>query len=586
MDNSYPDIQLEEDERRPEWNGLGAGIDFSNPRSALAPYYGRASHVVATLFLACIFVVLNYVPLWHTDVWGHLKFGQWIWQHGTLPRGDPFCPYAEPSSPSIGYCWLSQVGFYAVYHLGAMLGGAESWRRMEGGVELLRFAYALLTTLRLLVLLAAFRRLTSSLPLACAGVAIVLVSNLSNIGIFRPQVVGEFLYACLLLALSGEVISRRAAIVVPVLLILWANAHGSFVIGLMLLAGCLAGRVVEIGLASQDWSLRHAWADLRVRRLLRTLGAGSVAIALVNPAGPRIFWNTYQMATQPNVNAMDEWQPLNFHLGPGGHWAYLATLVLLFGTHLRARLWFKPTALVLMVLFGLQPLWHQRSMVWWLALVPWLVLPYWPEIGRRLSWNWLRFRSVPSFRKTILAAMVVLAAMAWSIPVQWALAGGPRPFGSIVSAGTPWKVTAELTATDQTGGTWVPGLRQVLDQYYPRHEFTGGIFASETLGDYFIWSLAPRTPVFVYTHVHLLPPSHWRLCMLVRSGAPECRSILDGYHTNLVVVEPVSNPRLIQLLKQDADWVVVLDETELLTKRDKRTRLFVAVRKHPSNPKS
>ena len=51
------------------------------------------------------------------------------------------------------------------------------------------------------------------------------------------------------------------------------------------------------------------------------------------------------MAGHSNVRLMDEWRPLRFHLGMGGHWAYLALVVLVVGTQVTCRHWFSPADL-------------------------------------------------------------------------------------------------------------------------------------------------------------------------------------------------------------------------------------------------
>ena len=71
---------------------VGAGFDFSDPDGPFARFYLRPVHVVAAAFVALIFVVASYFPLWHTDVWGHLKYGQWMLSHRAIPDREPFSP--------------------------------------------------------------------------------------------------------------------------------------------------------------------------------------------------------------------------------------------------------------------------------------------------------------------------------------------------------------------------------------------------------------------------------------------------------------------------------------------------------------
>src|SRR5206468_3465394 len=78
---------------------VGAGLDFTSPDSPLAPYYLRASDVLAVVLLGFVFMLLCLTPLWHTDVWGHLCFGRWIASHGPWVPGGLFCPFADANSP-------------------------------------------------------------------------------------------------------------------------------------------------------------------------------------------------------------------------------------------------------------------------------------------------------------------------------------------------------------------------------------------------------------------------------------------------------------------------------------------------------
>src|SRR5438105_2431036 len=85
----------------------GPGIDFTDPNAPLAPYYLQTSHVVAALFIMGIFLFYAlFRPLWHSDFWGHLKFGQWIVEHGRLPDREPFSPFSDSSAPYVNFQWL------------------------------------------------------------------------------------------------------------------------------------------------------------------------------------------------------------------------------------------------------------------------------------------------------------------------------------------------------------------------------------------------------------------------------------------------------------------------------------------------
>ncbi|HYT92233.1 MAG TPA: hypothetical protein VEL76_26195, partial [Gemmataceae bacterium] len=242
-------------------------------------------------------------------------------------------------------------------------------------------------------------------------------------------------------------------------------------------------------------------------------------------------------------------------------------LVLVLGAEVRRPGRFSPSTGVLLLLFALQPLWHQRALVWWLMVAPWLM------VGARAAARTSKCDehspdALPSLRKTLLACAAVLLAVGWSIPVQWLVADAPASVQRSVADATPWRLAAVLQDPDRREP--LPELAKQLQVHYPGSRFTGRIFASETLGDYLVWQLSPQQQVFIYTHVHLFSPEHWRLCTIVRSGAPGWRDVLDRYGVNLVVVEADIHPRLCQLLHAERGWRVV-----------SAGRLFIALRTPP-----
>ncbi len=556
---------------------MGAGFDFTDPNSPLAPYYLRASDVVGVALLSFLFVLLAVLPLFHSDIWGHLKFGQRTVMTGRLVRA-PLCEFEEPQTPFRTVYWLGQVGLYLVYETGDILMGHNSLRGAEGGVDCLRGLHAVLCIARFVILWLAFRRLTSSRVLALVGLVLAFALGAGHIGVFRPQVIAELLFCCLLLALSRPVLSNRALWLIPLTLVVWANCHGSFLVGLCLLGLCLLGRALEL---KGFRGLRAPWrllSDAQVGRLIVVLVVSVYLVAMLNPAGPALYLNTLRMAGHYAVQTMDEWKPLSW--GPGSAtpwtWFYLVTLIIVAATWFLSPRRFSPTQLLLVLFFGLQPALRQRMLVWWLMVVPWVILPHWAAIAARLPYRLASrgrqppdssenpgadapgspWQSTPSFRKTLLAGFLVLLAASWLPPVHWLLGGEPTPFQRSLSPGTPWQLPACLPYGSTVPETTALGplvVAAVADQKsllpstllkdYPDGRFVGRIFASESLADYLLWALPPEQSVLVYSHVHLFPPIHWWHCLLIKFGTTQGKEVLDQLNVNLIVCEAEMHPQ-------------------------------------------
>jgi hypothetical protein len=553
--------------------------DFSPVKDGSGPeeppsYFVRGSSVVAAALLSATFLLLSYWPLWHSDIWGHLKYGQWIVQHRRLPEKELFLS-PEDRQPYIGFYWLMQAGTYAVFSLGERLAGGDELHRLAGGAELLAALYAALSLLSCFLQLLAYRRISGSLPLACVGLvlAVMCVSRVQ-----RPQVAGEVCFAAVLWSLSGPMLSRRALILVPLCLALWANLHGSYAAGLVLIGLFFVGRLIEVGRASGSWRWTTLTGDTQIRRLLLVGLFSTVAVSLLNPQGPRLLLDTLLFSRFPNVPAMDEWNPLSFRWGFGDHWLYIGTIILVIAAQIVSPRLLSPTALLLCISFGVMPLKSQRMLIWWYMLVPWIVLPAWAELGRSLKWPWLHYRSEATGGKTLMAVSFIFLAVWLSPSVRWLRSGQPRPLERTLGLGTPWQLAAQLTSPD--GKSYYPDLAKALNDY-PNHRFQGAIFTTLTQGEYLLWALPSEYPVSLYTHVHLFSEKYFRDCLNVLTVEPGWRGMLDRQGVNMVVVEVEDHPQITAALKADPEWVIVVDETGLRSKPDPRTRLLVAVRKTP-----
>jgi hypothetical protein len=561
---------------------IGYGVRFNDPNSPLAPYYLRASHVVAAILITVAFLFYSWVPLWHTDSWGHLAIGRWIVEHRELPAHEPLTSFGDQNVIMGHFQWLTQSGSHLLFGLGASWAGGDPLRQLQGGAELVRSAFGLLTGLYLLGMLLAYRRVASSLPLAIAGLIAFLLLNLWPSAVQRPQVVGMLCFSIVLMMLSRSPLSTRSLLLIPLVFVFWANAHGSFPIGLILLALFVLGRAIEVVARGHATVPQGPWSDSALRRLTLVSIGSVVGVLVLNPHGPSLVRHTAALANHPNIATLAEWQPLEFTAGPGGHWAYLATMLVLLASQGLSRRVFSPTALLLIGVFGLWPCLRERMMVWWLVLFPWVVMPLWAEMAGR----WRR-QSEPSCGNLLYSVMVVMIVglgVLYSPLARWLTTGEPRQgLEESLASGTPWRVAAELSASGQRHGEFLPELRQALRQNYPEEKFSGRIFPSETQGDFLVWAL-PDLEVLVYTHAHLFTPEHWDRCMSLKFGEPGWREQLERFGVNLIVVEPRLHARFAEQLKRDAGWQIVLDESADASKPDPRSALLVALRKKPLRP--
>jgi len=238
--------------------------------------------------MVVVTVCLLLRPYCDPDFFWHLKTGEWIWQNRELPAQDPFNYMSRFVSEggqrfTLTSYWISQV----LYHL-----ICDRWGLP--GIVVLKFLLALL-------LVAALIKLRRGDPLVHAALVLVSLLLFYRLYLFdRPQIFSFVLYATLLLLLEKErysaaaPASRAAYLPVPLLMLLWSNLHGGYLVGQV---------TITLFIALEGLKFAHRALQpvrpVQYRRLLIAGIAGLVA-SCVNPNS----YHALGMALGPASNWM------------------------------------------------------------------------------------------------------------------------------------------------------------------------------------------------------------------------------------------------------------------------------------------
>jgi hypothetical protein len=249
------------------------------------------------------------------DIWGHLRFGQDLWETGHVIRADPYS-YLTGDQRWVNHEWMAEAIFSRVF---AAAGSS--------GLVWMKLLLSLLLTAWL------YRRLVrQGLDVLPAGLLITSFSLLIVPGLttVRPQLWSYLLFAVLLFSIDAA--ERGAAwplAVVPLLFALWANLHGAFLVGLGMFLLWAAVR-----LATSWWPTRVGLPSWSARPWLVVASAGAtVAATLLTPYGVDL-WLSLRSVTDRRLELV-EWNPLV--LGSLVGVIYLVLLVISAGSMLASR---------------------------------------------------------------------------------------------------------------------------------------------------------------------------------------------------------------------------------------------------------
>lgn len=243
----------------------------------------------ATVILCLAGAAFYTVRLWDPDYFFHLKAGEYIVQRGALPATDPFL-FTQEGQPWVLHEWLFEVVLYLAHRFA----GAAGVRSLS----------AILFALCSWVVFTTARRYLSEVG---AIVLIALVSVPIFIGLApRPHLVTYLFFAVYLLLLLDYVDrgTERGLWFLPLLMVVWANMHGGFLVGIVLEILVLLGILLTRRLCLEDGAVARA----RVQPLL-------VATALTVVAGaatPYHFGHylyPFKVTGLWITQRISEWQP-------------------------------------------------------------------------------------------------------------------------------------------------------------------------------------------------------------------------------------------------------------------------------------
>jgi hypothetical protein len=254
--------------------------------------------IAALVTMVAWMALLHFVPVSANDFWLQAKVGQIIVETGEIPKTVLF-PFTWAKDHAFNaHEWLPSI----VFHLLDKAFGNDGLLFVQGTIGLLQFG--------LCVLLA--RRLSGSLgaALLLAALAMVVANYRYHL---RPEIFALLLLVLLLHVLSVYREERRHHVLLWSVLIavIWANAHGSFLLGPVVASIYAAGESLQ--------SLRHPVGNSARVRLTQaaTASAPYVAVAiamavasLLNPAGIGLLRFALELsASDVTKTFVSEWSP-------------------------------------------------------------------------------------------------------------------------------------------------------------------------------------------------------------------------------------------------------------------------------------
>ena len=450
-------------------------------RGRYSPASFTDSLPVAAGVVLCFAATLGAIP--GVDLWWQLAAGKLIWNTGSVPHTDSFS-FTARGRPWVVHEWATDVLFYLIYTKlnptwlvflkTAVIGGALS-----------------------LTLLLSLRR-SQRHWLASTVVCFTALAGVYFWDV-RPQMFTYLFLAVLLLLLDDFRSNHRTASLwlIPPLTLVWANLHGGFIVGTLVMCAYLAGDIL-------DWIVRGESERKKSLLLVPTIAAG-LAASMINPYGWSLLAYPFKLTAHPQVmHIIIEWFSPDFH--DSGYRLFELLLIALLLGLAWCRLQVSTGDLILVVMLLHMSLYSVRH-------IPLFLIAAAPIISHCFSSALGDFGTHITARTALNAASAVTAAVT-AAGLLLPLRGKPLFERSIEAESFPKGAVAFIKRAKLAGPMW--------NEY--------------RWGGYLIWHL-PEHPVFIDGRAEVYYGGPFEDFIAIHRVQPNWQALLDKYGVRFALVD-------------------------------------------------
>lgn len=440
-------------------------------------------------------------PLSTVDLAYHLRAGAEILATGAIPTADTWT-FTVAGTTWYDQQWAAQLVLHLTHQTG-------SWT----GLVLLRAIATGIVFACLLVIATrhGMRGRTAALLVLAAFVVAAPAMAL------RPQLFGMVCFALVLLLIDGRRTHPRLVWLVPLIVVAWANLHGSFFLG-----------PLALGLA---WLAdRHDGAA--TARTTLALTVASVLTSFATPAGPLVWLYAVGLSIDPSVTArISEWQPTSLRT-PAGI-AFFASAAGVAAAVARRSVVISWPTLLWLGAFGAIGLYAERGVAWWALAAVWPVA----HLLSNAQPSMVR-EDRTGMRRANVALLVVLLVSGVLLLPWW------RPIDPATNA--PLTVLTDAPAA-------VTGVLRATATSDDR------ILNHQAWGSWLEYAI-PQATVAIDSRIELYPPEVWAAYERVMAGVDGWQDQVDAWGVTLVVLDAEATGTRDRFVA--AGWRALLDDAD------------------------
>ena len=464
-------------------------------------------------FIVLLLAIYSYGNLLSDcDTGYHIRAGDYILETFSIPRTDMFS-YLSPALPWTAHEWLSEIIMSLTY---TVLG-------LNGVVVF----FTLVLTITYYILFKNLRAHNGNLWLLLG--LMFLVAAVSTIHwLARPHV-----FTLLLLVIWYQLLDKyqyedqNYLLLLPLIMLLWVNLHGGFILGFLLLGVYFLGNLAAWFISQKKTNKPAAKKSL----VIAFIGLGCLLTSLINPYGYHILLFPFKLVGDEILMSFaQEFHPANLQESSPYNYLLFLTLGVLISTRQRVNL----IEFALVLIFTYMSLYSIRN-------IPLFAIITAPIVLKRLD-AW--------FRDSDNSLINFLHSRSESITETDARAKGFL-----------WPILASflfvlISLPGVSEYAFDPEKKPVAaTEFLKQEHISGNMFNNEEFGDYIIYANYPQYRVFIDGRNDMYGAKHVQDYIRVISLGFGWKEILKEHNINWIFYN--ADSLLSRYLLKRQDWHLI-----------------------------
>jgi hypothetical protein len=466
------------------------------------------------------------------DTGYHIRTGEFIIKNGTIPERDIFS-FRSPPIPWVTHEWLSEVIMALVHHASGLTG------------VVVFFAFIIATTYLLL-----FRMLRQESQDVLLGALIVCFAAVSSTPhwLARPHIFSLALTVIWYHLLNDfQYRHKNRLFWLPLLMVLWVNLHGGYIVGIFLLGVYVAGNLVS---SITDRGL-NAERYLRNAKSLLLIMTACILVSMINPQGYHILLFPFKVTSDKFL--MDHVQEF---LSPNFHeplpFKYL--LLLLIAIIARSRPTVNWIELILVLTFTYMALYSVRYITLFAIIIGPILIKLIDQMKQELSTRVRRFLDERSRRFSqieeqtsgyfwLMVGVIAVISLGVAGSYQYAFSQKSYPVSAV--------------------------------EFLKKENVIGNTFTHDDFGDYLIYAAWPQRKVFVDGRTDMYGSERLKEYLTLAHAMPGWKEIVDKYAFSSILFD--THSPLANALVEDRNWHLIYSDplASIFLRKDGRNQRLI-----------